>query len=153
MNQTETKAHAWLQAQGKGDLRFQPRRSPDFVAPDGRGYEVKLVREGAIVFTAAQVEAIKGSGLEVDVLIYDGGSPQPAHVVAFSELSIPGRWGPYRLITVDMSRYGSPLTIRLPAALLVELKHRHAETFDTHGMNFNTWMISRIQLSFTVADT
>ena len=41
------------------------------------------------------------------------------------------------------------LSIRLPSALLKQLKDRHAETFATHRMSFNTWVISRLQLSFT----
>jgi len=44
-------------------------------------------------------------------------------------------------------------TIRLPKIILAQLKDRHAETYAVHRLSFNAWLISRIQLSFTIPNT
>jgi hypothetical protein len=44
-------------------------------------------------------------------------------------------------------------TLRLPEETLAQLKDRHAETFAMHRLSFNTWLLNRIQLSFTVEET
>lgn len=40
-------------------------------------------------------------------------------------------------------------TIRLPETMLQQLKDRHAETFATHRLSFNAWLISLILVSLT----
>ena len=44
------------------------------------------------------------------------------------------------------------VSLRLPAAMLKTWKDEHARTYALHRMSFNTWLISRVQLSFTIKD-
>jgi len=103
MNITEQKAYKWLVRQmGYSDLTFQSRKSPDFLAPDGVGYEVKKVRNGTIVFTDVQWLSLQNHP-DVKVVIFDGGD-EPLDVVNFGMLSTPpSHWKNYRLVLVDLS--------------------------------------------------
>lgn len=44
------------------------------------------------------------------------------------------------------------VSLRLPAAMLKSWKDEHARTYELHRMSFNTWLISRVQLSFGIQD-
>lgn len=43
-------------------------------------------------------------------------------------------------------------TIRGPQALADQLRAEHRRTYPAHGLSFNNWLLSRIQLSFTIKD-
>jgi len=103
MNVTEQKAYRWLeQHTGYSDLVFQQRRSPDFLAPDGTGYEVKKVRNGTILFTDAQWMSLQKHS-RVKVVVFNDGS-EPLDIVDFAELPTPpSYWKNYRLILVNLS--------------------------------------------------
>jgi hypothetical protein len=45
----------------------------------------------------------------------------------------------------------SRVTIRVPADLLAQLREQHAQTYPLHRMSWNTWLISRLQLSFALS--
>lgn len=45
--------------------------------------------------------------------------------------------------------YRTAITIRLPKATADQLREEHARTFAAHRLNWNNWLLSRIQLSFT----
>jgi hypothetical protein len=54
MNKTEHLAHNWLISKGYTGLRFHHRDTPDFTTEQGKGFEVKLVRNGTILFSFEQ---------------------------------------------------------------------------------------------------
>ena len=43
-------------------------------------------------------------------------------------------------------------TIRMPAEILQQLRDEYRRTYVEHGLSFNSWLLSRIQLSFVIAD-
>jgi hypothetical protein len=45
----------------------------------------------------------------------------------------------------------SRVTIRVPADLLAQLREQYAQTYPLHRMSWNTWLISRLRLSFGFA--
>lgn len=44
------------------------------------------------------------------------------------------------------------VTIRLPKAKLETWRDEYARTYDLHRMSLNTWLLSRIDLSFAIRD-
>lgn len=52
--------------------------------------------------------------------------------------------------TIDLAMIG--YTIRLPRAKLEAWKAGHRRTYPLHGMSFNAWLLSRVDLSFTIQD-
>jgi len=44
------------------------------------------------------------------------------------------------------------LSLRVPAELADELRAEHRRTYPIHALSLNAWLISRIQMSFTIAD-
>jgi hypothetical protein len=107
MNKTETLAYRWLRrvkGYGRRDITFGYRQNPDFIAADGLGYEVKLVRTGSVTFTVLQLIALERHP-DVHVLFWDDGAKGPTLEVPFPELPIPGYWRQYRIILVDQ-RHG-----------------------------------------------
>ena len=103
MNLTQRAAEAWLLAQGH-KVTFQRRRSPSFVTPSGEGFEPKLVRHNAVVFSASQLAALRASFPTATLLLFAAGASEPEAVVAVEELAIPGYWRQYRLVLTDLSR-------------------------------------------------
>ena len=50
----------------------------------------------------------------------------------------------------DLTR--KAISLRLPATMLSLWQDEHARTYELHRMSFNTWLISRVQLSFGIQD-
>lgn len=46
----------------------------------------------------------------------------------------------------------STTTLRMPPKTLTALQDEHARTYELHRLSFNAWLLSRIQLSFTIKD-
>ena len=44
------------------------------------------------------------------------------------------------------------LTLRVPEPLADQLRAEHRRTYPLHALSLNAWLISRIQLSFVIAD-
>jgi len=150
MNKTETLAYAWLIEQGysEADITFRHRQSPDFLTEDGKGWEVKLARQKQVVFSETQIIQLREHP-DVTILIFD--DPEPL-VAPFSSLLIPGYYRGYHLKTVDYGKYPMQ-SIRMPTEMRDQLREEHARTYTDHRLSFNNWLVSRIQLSFTIQDT
>jgi len=43
-------------------------------------------------------------------------------------------------------------TLRMPAETWQMLRDEHARTYPLHRLSLNVWLLSRIQLSFTIKD-
>lgn len=43
-------------------------------------------------------------------------------------------------------------TLRMPPETLQQLRDEHRRSYPVHGLSFNGWLLSRIQLSFVVKD-
>ena len=43
-------------------------------------------------------------------------------------------------------------TLRMPAETWQMLRDEHARTYSLHRLSLNAWLLSRIQLSFTIQD-
>lgn len=84
MNRTETTAYNWLLAQGYENLKFSSRRTPDFVATNGQGFEVKKERNNTISFSDIQFGIISGNP-DITVLIFND-SPCPIASIKGIEL-------------------------------------------------------------------
>ena len=111
MNKTELKAFKWLQAQGKAPI-FQSHKSPDFVCPDGTGYEVKLKRENSITFSKTQIEPLKEFPGLVTVLVFNEGE-EPLFVIPFNELRDESHyWKHLRITVYDYRKYAQKITNR-----------------------------------------
>lgn len=102
MNQTETLAYEWLIAQGysQEQIAFQRRRSPDFVTADGKGWEVKLVRENSIIFSTSQLLSLRDHSHST-VLIFRTGEAAPIGQFPINTVEVPGYWQHFRLGLVD----------------------------------------------------
>ena len=97
MNKTEEKGLRWLLTQyPAGDIRYQHRHSPDFVTSDGKGWEVKLLREGTIVFSEDQLEAASRPP-DCLVLVFDG-SAVPVAIFGIGNIKGATYLGGYRIV-------------------------------------------------------
>ncbi len=137
-NQTESLALAWLQRRyAEEDITFHPRSSPDFTTADGKGWEVKLARQNAVVFTQRQAD-----GLDADcaVLIWaDWESPEPATILRFGDIPLPGRLGRYTFtVTPEADK---TLSVRLPqeaSAALQDLAAREHRSINAQLVHLIT---------------
>lgn len=79
MNKTETKAYQWLLKQGYSEdsMIFQPRRTPDFVCSDGKGYEVKrMYGKNTIWLYADQAEEL-AKNKDAEILVFSDDNDEP----------------------------------------------------------------------------
>lgn len=101
MTASERAAYRWLLARRgytSRTLRFQRRASPDFLGSDGRAWEVKLVRNRSVLFTAAQIVAL-GSHQRCMILLWSDGARAPEAIVPFRALHpLPSVWRQYRIL-------------------------------------------------------
>jgi len=84
MNKTEHLANNWLISEGYTGLRFHHRDTPDFTTEQGKGFEVKLVRNGVIWFSSEQFDHM----LTVDnsfVLVFSD-KPVPDAIIPVEDL-------------------------------------------------------------------
>jgi hypothetical protein len=44
------------------------------------------------------------------------------------------------------------LTLRVPPAMAEAWRAEHRRTYPAHGLNWNSWLISRVALSFAIQD-
>ena len=103
---TEKVALRWLR-RVKGyqlrDLSYQARNSPDFLALDGKGYEIKLLHHKTIYFADTQIEKLSQQS-NVTVLVFSNKYDYPVVTFPFNMVTIPGYWETYRLVKVHYSR-------------------------------------------------
>lgn len=100
LNETERAGYFWLRRQyDDADIEFQVRASPDFLTTDGKGWEIKLIRQNVITFSSYQL-AMAQTHPKCTVLAFERGSAEPAISFALRELG-PGMMtryiGKYRI--------------------------------------------------------
>ena len=142
MNVTEKKAYEWLKAQGI-TVRYQHRKSPDFITPDGIGYEVKLARDGqkAVYFTWRQWKMLRWFEHELYVLVFERedkfGRPisEEPRMFKFSDV-FEGNFGPYQAC---ISPY--QVTISLPLDIVDQVRVAAAKS----GLRLQKWIVNLIQ--------
>lgn len=106
MNKTEIKGSNWLRRQGYQGFLFYCRQSPDFLTPDGKGFEIKLARNNTIVFFESQVQSLKGHP-DVTIVVFDDTSDEPIALIPFRE--IPLKTSYWRNIHIRiLDRYANP---------------------------------------------
>lgn len=133
MNRTELKAMQWLLAQGEEPI-FQPRKSPDFICPDGKGFEVKLLRENTITFSASQFEILSSFENQLKILVFDDGD-EPLHIIPFEEIAEKPRY--WKHIHIAIYDYESPKTLR---DLDSELYNQARADALKRGITIGDWM-------------
>ena len=109
-NPTETIAKEWLASKGI-TVTFQPRRSPDFIADNGDGYEVKFIRNNTVTFFTSQLESLRNHP-NCTILGFKPSATEPCLAVKFSELEIPGHHGKFRTNVVHTDHQDTSLFIR-----------------------------------------
>lgn len=94
MRPTESAAHCWLVSQGyaPNEITFQYASSPDFVTPDGKGWEVKRPVCRVAFFGVRQIADLRRFEGDPSVLFWADGGTEPFAIAAFNELTIPGKW-------------------------------------------------------------
>ena len=89
MNQLEKKALGWLSDRfniSRLDIQFRFKDSPDFIMPDGTGFEVKRLFHGRIAFYGGQWGKLVDYG-NCYILTFND-DPQPCHVISMSQLPV-----------------------------------------------------------------
>lgn len=104
MNASEKVAYQYLQTLGYTDsqIEFQSRRSPDFLTSDGKGWEVKLIRQNSITFSQVQINQLKMHSDVAIILVRDA---QVKSIKPLNTLPLPGYSDGVRVSVVDMSRW------------------------------------------------
>ena len=118
MNQTESKAFAWLKTQGyqETDIIEQKNKTPDFITKDGVGYEVKLVYGKVIWFHEEQFELLKQQE-NIIVLVFRKNSDQPILQIPTTELEIGKIFNGIKVVVAPLST-----SIVLPKELMNKVK-------------------------------
>ena len=98
MMPVEEKAVRWLKGQGK-EVIYRPGKSPDFIATDGQGYEVKLLFKNGMAFHRAQINRLKAFG-GVTILVFTTEGDEPVSQFPFDEVEVPGYYQGFRLYIV-----------------------------------------------------
>jgi len=94
MNVTERRARQWLLKQYESVI-FRHNDSPDFIAPDGKGYEVKPFKGYTINLQATQWEKLIQSD-KCFIIIFNE-NPEPLEIIPVKELKPPQKWGRYQI--------------------------------------------------------
>lgn len=118
MNKTEAKAKRWLSRQSI-EVEFNNRRSPDFITPDGIGYEVKLLRQNTITFYPSQVQQLKE--LETCTILVFNDGDAPIIQIPFKELTIPGYYGKIHIALVSFDQVLAPGQVPVRVSINEEL--------------------------------
>jgi hypothetical protein len=107
MNATEERAYSWLlrtKMYPPDDIVFQSARSPDFLTRDGRGWEVKYVRNGTVTFYGTQLQQLREHP-NVTVVCFDR-RDEPVLVAPFADVSSLGYYRGLRFVearnTIDV---------------------------------------------------
>lgn len=96
MNATERRAKKWLmRVKGYKDVIFQHSTSPDFICPDGKGFEVKPSRGYTIHLQSSQWKNLTAMD-ECYILIFNE-TPEPIEIIPVKELNPPQQWGRYKI--------------------------------------------------------
>lgn len=141
MNKTETVAYGWLRRHyAAADISFHARRSPDFRTADGKGWEVKLARNRALLFSVRQMATLQ-TERDLTVLVFDRDGDTEPQLMPASALD-GKRWGAYRIDVFDRAYVRQD--IYAPPQVLQALREEHARTYPEHRLSFSAWLLARI---------
>lgn len=135
MTPTEQRAHRWLQAQGyaRSEIRFQPRRSPDFLTDDGYGWEVKLIAGQTVNLTLVQLAAMRRLGLGMcRLLVFGPSDPCPLHVLLVDALAFPGTYKGLRFSVTDNRIHHRSTLLRDAVYVEQQVERLAASAPETH---------------------
>jgi len=105
MNKTEEKALNWILAKEnipREGVIYQASRSPDFLLPDGRSYEVKRLYGNQIMLYRKQYEALR-QYKDCKIIVFGEGD-SPVTIIPLVEIGSEGLlWGNIRVNLIAMS--------------------------------------------------
>ena len=83
MNKTQQKAYDWLLTQGytSKDIVFQPRKTPDFLTSDGKGWEAKMLYGKSTVWFFDKQISLLSKLNNTFVLVFESGSKNPISII------------------------------------------------------------------------
>jgi len=103
MNRLEEKAAIWLKEQGITEFEFLETRSPDFLLPDGSGYEVKRLFEKRIFVDLKQLRGLRQLP-RATILVFTDNQPHPVAIIPVAEIgALPCHW---KGITISRAPHG-----------------------------------------------
>ena len=103
MNKLEERAARWLKEQGITEFEFLETRTPDFLLPDGSGYEVKRLVENRISLGTKQLTQLRRLPRAI-ILVFSDKQPAPVAIIPVDEIGeLPCRW---KEITISRTTHG-----------------------------------------------
>lgn len=126
INKTEKLAQAWLSETYNiptDSITFSPTKTPDFVLPDGHGFEIKRLYGDKIIVYPSQIKALT-TDTPCTILVFRSGSREPVAKIPAEELlsAINDGTRAWRNIKIVVPGYGQMLIqVKISGDLLKDL--------------------------------